>query len=405
MSGHRRIYLDHNASSPLRPEAREAMLRVMDMPGNPSSVHAEGRALKGEIERARRSVAKLVGAETDNVFFTSGATEAANWIGRRAVRGSRHELATEHPCVFEAMRLVEKLTHESLMPLAGPLADMDGPYVLGNPLGVTEDGLADEEDLDWLLEDADECEHYVLLAMQLSNSETGVCQDIRPTSLRLHQLGGELICDAVQAVGRFPVSINATGADFMLLSAHKIGGPRGVGALVRRGTQKEIEPLHVGGGQERRQRAGTENVVGIAGFGAAAEAALRDLDDMPRIRAMRDRLEAGLRDLSAKWSLPLHIIGEGAERLPNTSCFAFEGISAQTALMALDLDGFAVSSGSACSSGKVGPSHVLKAMGVADEVAACAIRVSLGWTNVEDDIPAFLAAYEKILARSLKRAA
>lgn len=347
-----RIYLDHNASSPLRPEAREAMLRVMDMPGNPSSIHAEGRALKGEIERARASVARLVGAEPEQVFFTSGATEAANWAMREEVRPAA---AVEHPCVLAVAE--------------------------GGRLDVRSDGRIVAQD--------------VRAGMQLANSETGVVQSCR----------GGYLCDVVQAVGRIPVSIPDLDVEFLVLSGHKLGGPHGVGALVVRHPDALPKPLIRGGGQERNQRAGTENVVGIAGFGAAAETALRDLDDMPRIRAMRDRLEAGLQDLSAPQGARLHVFGAGAERLPNTSCFAVEGVEAQTALMSLDLDGFAVSSGSACSSGKVGRSHVLKAMGVADDVAACALRVSLGWTNTDDDIPAFLAAYERIVARIMRRAA
>ena len=346
-----RIYLDHNASSPLRPEAREAMLRVMDMPGNPSSIHAEGRALRGEIERARASVARLVGAEPAQVFFTSGATEAANW----AHSGYCYSYpATEHPCVIAACG--------------------------GFPLNVDENGHLAEK------------YGTAALSVQVANAETGVLQHGHGASIR----------DAVQAAGRISLRFNA---DLFLLSAHKIGGSKGSGALIARQIEDLPAPIQTGGGQERNQRAGTENVVGIAGFGAAAEAALRDLDDMPRIRAMRDRLEAGLADLSSRHGGALHVFGEKVERLPNTSCFAIEGVPAQTALMSLDLDGFAVSSGSACSSGKVGPSHVLKAMGVADDVAACAIRVSFGWTNTDDDVPAFLAAYERIVARMLARAA
>ena len=384
----KRIYLDHNASSPLRPEARDAMLRVMDMPGNPSSIHAEGRALKGEIERARRSVAKLVGAEANQVFFTSGATEAANWalddwFGRNAI-GLVAVSATEHACMTDPAR-------------PDPAIGMQVP--------VDANGLADASVWTRVLSDWDTQHDKPLAVLQLANSETGVVQDVMDVATLSRTAGGLSVCDLTQGCGRLDIRRDDLRTDYCLLSGHKIGGPTGIGALVARDPNALPDPLIRGGGQERRQRAGTENVVGIAGFGAAAEAALRDLDDMPRIRRMRDRLEAGLVDLSAKWGAILHIFGQEAERLPNTSCFAVEGVSAQTALMSLDLDGFAVSSGSACSSGKVGPSHVLKAMGVADAVAACAIRVSLGWTNEEDDIAAFLAAYERILARCFKRAA
>ena len=386
-----RIYLDHNASSPLRPEAREAMLRVMDMRGNPSSIHAEGRTLKGEIERGRRSVANLVGAQPNQVFFTSGATEAANWALRPAWDHRNHlqfvPLASEHPCVFH-----EESDESAVIPIDRRGVGEFAAWSASHSLWKTQ------------FPSAGEGVGY-FVAVQRANSETGV---IQPWSAVVDSIVSDrctLVCDAVQAAGRVSVEIGALQCEALLLSAHKLGGPAGIGALVVADPEKMPLSQLDGGGQERRRRAGTENVVGIAGFGAAAEAALRDLDDMPRIRRMRDRLEAGLVDLSGKWGAILHIFGQEAERLPNTSCFAVEGVSAQTALMSLDLDGFAVSSGSACSSGKVGPSHVLKAMGVADAVAACAIRVSLGWTNEEDDIPAFLAAYERILARSVKRAA
>ena len=397
----KRIYLDHNASSPLRPEAREAMLRVMDMPGNPSSIHAEGRALKGEIERARASVAKLVGAPFErgyerNVYFTSGATEAANWaLGDRPCGELAWTVcmtAAEHPCLLEACPPAD----ETCM------------------VPVLTDGTVDPDVWDETLnphyrgyERATGC---VTAVVQLANSETGVLHDVQHVADNVHWWQWTLVCDAVQGAGRIDLFERTRDAGIVFMSAHKIGGPRGVGAIiVRDDTNLPMPMLHRpmlrGGGQERNKRAGTENVVGIAGFGAAAEAALRDLDDMPRIRAMRDRLEDGLRDLSRRHGATLHIFGEGAERLPNTSCFAVEGVEAQTALMGLDLDGFAVSSGSACSSGKVGHSHVLAAMGVPDDVAACALRVSLGWTNEEDDIPAFLAAYDRIVSRVLARAA
>ena len=348
----KRVYLDHNASSPLRPEAREAVARVLAMPGNPSSIHAEGRALRAEIERARKDVAALVGARAEQVFFTSGATEAANWALRGAgVRAG----ATEHPCVLE-----------------------NGA---GDPLPVDGHGLVSENPAG--------------AAVQLANSETGVVQ--RPD--------GAALCDAVQAAGRVPIDLPALGARALMLSAHKLGGPRGVGALVLADPDAAPPSLLRGGGQERRQRAGTPDAAAIAGFGAAAHAAKRDLDSMPRLAAMRDRLEDGLARLSRTHGATLHVFGAGTERLANTSCFAVEGLDAQTALMALDLDGIAVSSGSACSSGTVGASHVLAAMGVPAPVAACALRVSLGWSSADADIAAFLAAYERIVARAMKRAA
>ena len=386
-----RVYLDHNASSPLRPEAREAMLRVMEMPGNPSSIHSEGRALRGEIERARASVARLVGAEPAQVYFTSGATEAASAlvfglpeaVGLDGFAINR----TEHPCWMHAGHQVPS-----------------GRRVGASFYAVDEDGIADLATYATNWPGAAGC-----LVLQLANSETGVVQPVAAVTETVVESFGDSfrwwICDAVQAAGRLPLDSLLASADAVVVSSHKLGGPHGVGALILRDAERRPWPLLRGGGQERNQRAGTENGAGIAGFGAAAEAALRDLEDMPRIEAMRDRLEEGLRDLSGRHDGVLHIFGEWVERLPNTSCFTVEGVEAQTALMSLDLDGFAVSSGSACSSGKVGPSHVLGAMGVADDAAACAIRVSLGWTNTDDDIPAFLAAYERIVARMLRRAA
>ena len=380
-----RIYLDHNASSPLRPEAREAMLRVMAMPGNPSSIHAEGRALRGEIERVRASVARLVGADAEQVFFTSGATEAASWAlspGHGVREVARVWISeTEHHCMRQP--------------------DMERERFIA----VDRDGRADEAAWGRQFGEPHDDSATAMAVLQTANSETGVVQHVGDVLTSVRRSNALSLCDVTQSVGRASVQMAELVADYLVLSAHKIGGPKGVGALVARDADILPDALVRGGGQERNRRAGTENVVGIAGFGAAAEAALRDLDDMPRIRAMRDRLEAGLADLSVRHGGALHIFGGNAERLPNTSCFAMEGVPAQTALMSLDLDGIAVSSGSACSSGKVGSSHVLKAMGVADDVAACAIRVSFGWTNTDDDVPAFLAAYERLVARMLARAA
>jgi len=381
-----RVYLDWNATAPLRPEARAAATVALDMVGNPSSVHGEGRAARRVVEQARAAVAGLVGAKADAVIFTSGGTEAnvlaltptINVAGDKAPRGQLLVSAIEHPSVRAGGRFSTGAVEE---------------------IPVTAAGVADLAALERRLA-ALAGSGRLLVSLMHANNETGVVQPIAAAADLVHAAGGLLHVDAVQSAGKIACDINALGADLLTLSAHKLGGPKGVGALVIGRAELHIaDPLLKGGGQERGARAGTENVVGIAGFGAAAEAAARGLaDDAARMSSLRERLEAGLKAVSPD----AVIFGATAERLPNTTLVAVPGLKAETALIALDLDGVAVSSGSACSSGKVTPSHVLAAMGVEAGLARGAIRVSLGPVTTENEIGVFLRAWTK-LAKGLSK--
>ena len=369
-----RAYFDWNATAPLRPEARAAMLAALDAPQNASSVHAEGRTARGIVEEARRKVAALAGAEPSNVIFTSGATEA-NMLALTPALGGvprRERLfvsAIEHPSVRSGGRFEADAIEE--VPVAAT--------------GVV--------DLDALKQTLTRFEHP-LVSVMLANNETGVVQPIRAVAELVHAAGGILHVDAVQGAGRMPVDMAALGADLLSLSSHKIGGPQGAGALIRR-TGLSPEPLIKGGGQERGFRAGTENVAAIAGFGAAAEAAANSLTTEPaRVAALRDRLESELRSTTPD----LVIFAAGIGRLPNTSLVAVPGTKAETALIAFDLKGIALSSGSACSSGKVQPSHVLAAMGVEPALARAALRISLGWETIETDLDLCLNAWKEVVS-------
>ena len=355
MSG--RIYLDWNATAPLHPAARAAMLSAMDAVGNPSSVHAEGRAARAIVERARAQVAALAGCTPDRVIFTSGATEAA---ALTACAGREAGSALEHDCLW---------------------ARLDGAV----PLAVTGHGaVAVPAAFDGSVQ-------VCCLAAQ---NETGVIQPVAEMAVAARDAGARLVCDAVQAAGRIPLP----PADCLILSAHKLGGPKGVGALVARGDL----PSRPGGGQEMGRRPGTENVAGIAGFGAAAEAALRNLESgvWRAVAARRDRLEARL----AESAPDTMFVGSAAPRLPNTSCFAVPGWRGETQVMQLDLAGIAVSAGSACSSGKVRESRALAAMGLGP-LAACAIRVSLGPDTTDDEIDRFCTVWTGLYAKRRPRAA
>ncbi|WP_334148721.1 cysteine desulfurase family protein [Hyphomicrobium sp.] len=365
-----RTYLDYNATAPLRAEARQAVVAALDAFGNASSVHAEGRRARAVIDEAREAVAALVNAEPGEVVFTSGATESNVW-------------ALSLPWERIALAGIE---HDSVRIPAARLAAARGASVIEVP--VTHDGVAD---LDGVPLDA-----ATLLVLQCANNETGVRQDVAEAGRLATRHGARLHTDAVQAPGRIAVDFKTLGAATMSLSAHKIGGPKGVGALVV-GHGVPLEPLLAGGGQEQRRRGGTENVAAIAGFGAAAKAALRDLDDAGRIAALRDRLETEVRRATPE----AIIVGGDAPRLPNTSSIARSGVSAETLVIRMDLAGLAVSAGAACSSGKVGESHVLAAMGLPPEIANSAIRVSLGPETTEQDIAAFLAAWTRICGASL----
>jgi cysteine desulfurase len=374
-----RSYLDWNATAPLRPAAQATLQEALALVGNPSSVHAEGRAARRLIERAREQVAALVGAMPTNVFFTSGGTEAnmlaltqaIETAGDKRPRDQLFLSAIEHSSVRTAGRFPPAMTED---------------------VPVTADGRLDLATLAKSLRRASR----PLVSLMLANNETGVIQPVAEAATISHTAGGLIHVDAVQGAGRIACDIRSLGADVMTLSAHKIGGPKGVGALVRRDEDIHFpEPLVRGGGQERGIRAGTENVAGIAAFGAAAAAARQSCgEEAARVRKLRDTLESGLKAISAQ----AVIFGETAERLPNTTLFAVAGMRAETAVIAFDLEGIAVSSGAACSSGKVQPSHVLAAMGVSPSLVGGAVRVSLGWNTDETDVERFLGAWRKLSA-------
>ncbi len=365
-----RHYLDWNATAPLRPEARAALVDAFDVAGNPSSVHAEGRAARRLVEAARERVAALAGARPAEVVFTSGGTEAnaAALLGVETVLVS----AVEHDSVLASARGAARVP-------------VDGR------------GVVDLRALERILAS----ERPALVSIMLANNETGVLQPVAEAAELAREHGARVHCDAVQAAGKITVDFTALGVDLMTLSAHKLGGPKGVGALtVREGV--ELVPLIRGGGQELRRRAGTENVAGIAGFGAAAEAALSALETAGApMAALRARIEDAVTELAPD----AVVYGAGASRLPNTACIGMPGVPAETQVMALDLAGVAVSAGAACSSGKVTRSHVLDAMGVADGAAGCAIRVSLGWGSAVADADAFVAAWRDLYERKARERA
>ena len=369
-----RVYLDWNATTPLRPEAKAAMADAWELSGNPSSVHAEGRQARRLVEDARTIVAKAVGAVPRNVTFTSGGTEA-NAVA--LVPGVRR--APEPPV---QRLLISAIEHTSV--LSG---GRFGPDTIAR-IGVTRPGLIDLEQLRVALADRPPA----LVSIMAANNETGALQPIAEAADIVHQAGSLLHVDAIQAFGKISIDINALGADLVSLSAHKIGGPKGVGALVTAERTEGVEPLLRGGGQERGHRAGTENVAGIAGFGAAVTAAVHVLEaNAKRTEGLRNRLEHGLRQTPGAI-----IFSEDAPRLPNTTLFTVPGLRAETAVIGFDLAGIAVSSGSACSSGKVQPSHVLEAMGFGPKIAQGAVRLSLGWSTSETDIDRCLEAWRKL---------
>jgi cysteine desulfurase len=376
-------YFDWNATAPLRPEAHTAIVAALALTGNPSSVHAPGRAARHRVETAREEVAALVGASAKNVIFTAGGTEAnmlaltpAIEIGGRKEPRDRLFVSTiEHPSVRAGGRF-------------GALTDIP----------VSADGIVDLAALERLLAGS----HRPLVSVMLANNETGAVQPVSEVARVVHQANGVLHVDAVQAAGRIQIDINKLEVDLLTLSAHKIGGPQGVGALVCRRDDIHVAPLITGGGQERRHRAGTENVAGIAGFGAAAAAVAAAMPrEITRMQALRQQVETGLRATRPD----AVIFSDAVERLPNTTLVAVAGMKAETAIIAFDLAGIAVSSGSACSSGKVTPSHVLAAMGVAPVLADAAIRISLGWATTEGEVDKLLQAWNKVTSSLLKRQA
>lgn len=354
-------YLDHNATSPLRPQALDAMVGALGVVGNPSSVHRAGRRARGLVDKARREVAALVGALPSEIVFTSGGTEANNM----ALRGCGRQRV-----------LVSAVEHDSVLKTV-PGADI---------VPVDGEGVVDLAALERMLT----AEEPALVSVMFANNETGVLQPMAEV-VRLARAAGALVhCDAVQGGGKVAVDLHGLGVDYLSLSAHKLGGPTGIGALVVRNGVPFTSDRR-GGGQESNRRAGTENVAGIAGFGAAATAAHSNLTT----ESWRDRTEAALIAIAPR----ARVFGAGARRLGNTTCISMPGVNAETQVMALDLAGVCVSAGAACSSGKVQRSPVLAAMGVEGAVAETAIRISFGWNSETDDIERLIAAWRDLYIR------
>jgi cysteine desulfurase len=365
------IYLDYNATAPIRPEVRDAVIAAFGVAGNPSSVHGFGRRARRVVEDARAEVAALAGVTPARVIFTSGGTEA-NTAALRATGRTRV--------------LVSSIEHDSVLETV--------PDALRVP--VTADGLVDLAALERLLADSGE---PALVSVMRVNNETGVIQPLGDVVRIAHAHGALVHCDAIQAAGRLPLEVDALGIDLMTLSAHKMGGPQGVGALIVR-DGIPVTPVLRGGGQEHRRRAGTENVAGIAGFGVAARLAREGLHAQAALAELRDDLERRLIRAAQEAGKPAVFYGRAAPRVANTTCVSMPGATSETQIMALDLAGIAVSAGSACSSGKVKPSHVLTAMGVPADETASAIRVSLGWGTHAGDIDRFADAWVALRRRT-----
>lgn len=380
-----RHYLDHNATAPVRPEAIARVAEVMAQVGNASSVHAEGRAARAVVEAGREEIRALVNAPVNGVIFTSGGTEAIHYALHGLVRqGSIRRV------------FVSAIEHAAVASNAATTgADVE-------TIPVRRDGVVD---LDWLrdrLADYDiSSEGGFLVCLMLANNETGVIQPVAEAGEIAHRAGGLSFCDAAQAAGKIPVNFVMLGADMMALTAHKFGGPVGVGALVLR-PNLALEPVMRGGGHEMNRRAGTSNAPAISGFGVAAALARETIAKAGRIGAWRDAMQAAAAHAGAI------VWGADAERLPGTLCLSADGFTSATQLMALDLAGVAISAGSACSSGKAKPSHVLRAMGASEDEAQCAARISLGWNSTEADADAFIREWPAAYARACgakKRAA
>jgi cysteine desulfurase len=370
-----RTYLDYNATAPLRPEVRDAMVAAFACFGNPSSVHAEGREARALIEAAREKVAALAGARPEEVIFTSGGSEA-NALALAAQGGHTWQCylsAVEHPSVLAGGRFYPESTTR---------------------IPVTKDGVVDLEVLARELQ-----KHHLggwrpFVSLMAANNETGAIQPVAEAAELVHAADGLLHSDTVQLAGKLKIDLRGLGADMISLSAHKIGGPKGVGALILR-EGVTVEPLIKGGGQEQRRRAGTENVAGIVGFGVAAELAAAEVDRVAEVTSLRDALERQVRAIAPD----AVVFSSGVPRLPNTSAIAVPGTRAETLVIGLDLAGVAVSAGSACSSGKVEASHVLTAMEMAPEIVQGAIRVSLGLGTTNADIERFVGAWSQMITR------
>ncbi len=361
------IYLDYNAGAPIKPAVRAAMMESMERHGNPSSVHRFGRVATRHVEEARASVAAFAGVKPAQVIFTASGTEA----NATALRGLK-----------AAQVITSVIEHDSVL--------ANTPNALRLP--VTADGIVD---LDAAAKIIKAAPAGSLVSVMLVNNETGVIQPIAEIAAIAKAAGHFMHTDAVQAAGRLPLDFESMHVDFLTLSAHKIGGPQGIGALIV-GEKTVFEPMMKGGGQEMNRRAGTENVAAIAGFGVAVQLAADDLRDMPRLAALRDALQASL----AKAGDDVAVIGARAPRAGNTLCVAMRGVSNETQVVGMDLAGIAVSAGSACSSGKVKVSHVLRAMGCTNDIAASALRISLGWNTQESDIARCVEAWRALYKRT-----
>ncbi|MFQ5785020.1 MAG: cysteine desulfurase family protein [Alphaproteobacteria bacterium] len=366
----RACYLDYNAGAPVRPQVAAAVSRALHDVGNPSSVHRFGRLARRAVEDARAAVAALVAASPDCVVFTGSGSEANNLALKGCGRSRLYVSTVEHDSVLRA----------------APGA---------TPLPVDRDGIVDLAALEAALGDSNA---PALVSVMLANNETGVVQPAAKVAALAHAHNALFHCDAVQAAGRIALDVAAVGADLLTLSAHKLGGPQGVGALVV-GEGVALDPLVHGGRQEEGRRAGTENVAGIVGFGAAAELAAAEIADSGRLAALRDEIERRLTAFAPEAT----VFGADVARLPNTTCVTMPDVSSETQVMALDLAGVAVSAGAACSSGKVSASHVLGAMGVADSTAGCAIRISLGWDSRAEDVDRLVEAWSALYARTRAR--
>jgi cysteine desulfurase len=375
-------FCDHNATSSLRPECREAVLHALTIGGNPASVHMAGRAARAIVEEARDAVAKLAGAKPDEVIFTSGATESNSLALWGAVEGAMTE--GEKPVRITRL-FVSAIEHSSVLKTAQRVAER-GAGVRLEIIPVSSDGVVDVEALRVMLREG---KGRTLVAVMAANNETGVVQPIAEISAKAREAKALLLVDAVTAAGK--IDLDFSLCDYMTQSAHKLGGPQGAGALIVR-AGAPFAPQLVGGGQQKGLRAGTENLSGIAGFGAAAKIALNDGEERTRLAGLRDYFEKSL-----KAAIPgTTIFGEKAQRLCNTSNAALPGLSSENIVIALDLDGVLVSSGSSCSSGKITPSHVLSAMGMNENLAGASLRVSFGWSSTKEDADAVVASLQRL---------
>ncbi|MEM9014946.1 MAG: cysteine desulfurase family protein [Pseudomonadota bacterium] len=377
-----RRYLDHNATAPVRPGVIDAVTAAMRLDGNALSAHGEGRAVRKILEDAREKVRSLVNAPVGGVIFTSGGTEAIHLAINGVVGG--------HGITHIFVSAIEHSAVRATAEASGATVEI---------IPATDEGLVD---LDWLRERLGRYDRLsdggFLVCVMAANNETGVVQPIRDVADMTHGARGLFFCDAAQAVGKIPVNFVMSGADLMSFTGHKFGGPLGAGGLIA-GPNLPLEPVMRGGGHEENRRAGTHNVPAIAGLGMACELALDNLNRAGDIAGLRDQIESAARSAGAT------IWGEGAERLPGTLCLSADGFPSETQVMVMDLAGIAISSGSACSSGKTKPSHVLKAMGASDAQASTAIRVSLGWNSHQCDADAFIREWPTAYNRIKERAA